>query len=81
MIRALKGHTGAVFSVAISSNGQTLASASEDKTVRLWHLETGELLSTFTGHAEQVNAVVFSPDGQILVSASHDKTIKIWQRG
>lgn len=80
-IRTLEGHTGAIYSIAISPDCKTIASGSEDKTVRLWHLETGELIGTFTGHTEQVNAVAFSRDGQTLVSGSHDKTIKIWRRG
>lgn len=80
LIHTLKGHTGAVFSVAVSGDGQTIASGSEDKTVKIWHLETGELLGTFTGHTEAVNAVIFTPDGATLASASLDKTIKIWQQ-
>ncbi|HEY9853934.1 MAG TPA: WD40 repeat domain-containing protein [Leptolyngbyaceae cyanobacterium] len=80
LIRTLTGHTGAIFSVAVSKDGKTIASGSEDKTIKLWHLETGELLSTFTGHGEAVNAVVFTPDGRTLASASLDKTIKIWQQ-
>jgi WD40 repeat protein len=80
LIRTLKGHTDAVYAIALSPDGQTIASGSADKTIKLWHLETGELLGTFTGHAGVVSAVAFSPDGQMLASASLDKTIKIWQQ-
>ena len=74
----LTGHSNWVFSIAISPDGQTLASGSSDKTIKIWHLSTGKLLHTLTEHSEWVRSVVFSPDGQILVSGSDDKTIKIW---
>jgi WD40 repeat protein len=46
----------------------------------LWHLQSGELLGTFTGHANTVTALSFTASGEMLVSGSLDKTIKIWQR-
>ena len=66
-------------SVAISPNGQILASGSTDTTVKIWHLATGELLNTLTEHSGSVKSVTFSPDGQILASGSADTTIKIWR--
>lgn len=78
-IHTLTGHSNWVFSVAISPDGQTLASGSSDKTIKIWHLDTGKLLHTLMGHSEWVRSVVFSPDGQTLVSGSDDKMIKIWQ--
>ncbi|MFM6159230.1 MAG: WD40 repeat domain-containing protein, partial [Sphaerospermopsis kisseleviana] len=44
------------------------------------HLESGELLGTFTGHTNTVTALSFTTSGEMLVSGSLDKTIKIWQR-
>ena len=64
--------------VAISSDGQTLVSGSDDNTIKLWDLYTGQLLHTLEGHAEDVSSVVISPDGQTLASGSWDKTIKVW---
>src|SRR5919202_391804 len=67
-----------VHSVAISPNGQFLASGYEDKTIRLGNLETGEVLSTLTGHSQGIKSVAFSPDGTILATGSDDQTIKLW---
>jgi WD40 repeat protein len=65
------GHSGSVNSVAISPDGQILVSGSDDKTITIWDLSTGQELRTLTGHSESVNSVAISPDGQILVSSSH----------
>jgi WD40 repeat protein len=69
-----------VNTVALSPDEQIIASGSADKTIKLWHLQSGELLGTFTGHANTVTALSFTASGEMLVSGSLDKTIKIWQR-
>ena len=67
-----------VNSVSFSPDGQTLASASDDETIRLWDVSTGELFRTLTGHTVRVSSVSFSPDGQTLASGSRDRTIRLW---
>ena len=74
----LTGHTFGVWSVAFSSNGNLLASGSEDNTICLWDAHTGRLLHTLTGHARTIRSVAFSPDGNTLVSGSEDDTIRLW---
>ncbi len=69
-----------MFTTAFAPNGGALASASYDRTVRLWDPASGKTVSTLTGHANAVNSVVFSPDGKLLATASADATARLWAR-
>ncbi|MFM6131974.1 MAG: tetratricopeptide repeat protein [Sphaerospermopsis kisseleviana] len=73
-----EGMFAAVNSVAISPDGKILASGSDDKTIKLWNIATGEEIQTLTGHSGSIRTISFSPDGKILASGSSDKTIKLW---
>jgi len=72
------GHADRVSTVAFSPDGRMLASGSDDNTIKLWDVATGQELRTLTGHARQVSSVAFSSDGRTLASGSADKTIKLW---
>ncbi len=71
-------HGGTVRSVTFSPDQKTLASAGDDKMIRLWDVTTGKELQRFAGHDNWVYTVTFSPDGKILASAGIDQTIRLW---
>jgi len=75
----LTGHTKAVSAVDVSSDGELIASASWDGTIRLWQ-SNGKLLTTLKDHQSKVMDVAFHPNGHKLVSASSDGTFKLWDR-
>lgn len=77
-LNMLKSHSDRATCVAFSPNRARLASASWDRSVRVWDAVSGTLVATLTGHLRGVNAVSFSPDGTRLASASGDETVKIW---
>ena len=74
----LTGHTWGVHSMALSPDGDMLASGSEDTTIRLWDIHTGEHKKTLNGHTHRVYSVAFSPDGETLASGSDDNTVRLW---
>ena len=74
----LRGHENWVMDAAFSPDGKRIATASWDRTARVWDAATGKEITTFRGHADVVRAAAFSPDGAHVITASRDKTVRIW---
>jgi WD40 repeat protein len=77
LVCTLLGHSDKVIGVAVSRDGRWAVSASADRTLKVWDLETGRELRTLSGHSGLVNGVAVSGDGRA-VSASTDRTLKVW---
>lgn len=85
--RLLTGHIAPVSTLAFSPDSQLLASGSTDEVqvdpdIRIWDVESGELLETLRGHTDSIGALAFSPEGDYLVSGGwqQDKTVRVWRR-
>ncbi|MGB6294920.1 MAG: CHAT domain-containing protein [Rivularia sp. (in: cyanobacteria)] len=74
----LSKHTSEVKDVSFSPDGKTIATASDDSTVKIWSLD-GKKITTLSGHQGVVNKVRFSPEGKTIATASWDGTVKLWQ--
>lgn len=80
-IRTLAGHSGKMASLALSPEGDTLASCCLDKTLQVWKLTDSKPLRTLKGHGHDISSVAISPDGQFLASSSLNNpksNVRIW---
>ncbi|MFY9685520.1 MAG: c-type cytochrome [Pseudolabrys sp.] len=75
--KVLDGHSGPISSLTVSPDESLIATASWDRSVRIWSLN-GATPRVLEGHGQNVNSVAFTPDGKSVVSAGYDATLRIW---
>jgi WD40 repeat protein/tRNA A-37 threonylcarbamoyl transferase component Bud32 len=78
LVRTIRGHEGPLTAVAYSPDGETLATSSWDRTVKLWDPETGVRRSTLAGHCDWVSHLAFDSSGLRLATAGADGAVQLW---
>ncbi len=82
LVRELKDIRGSVSDLAFGADSKSVAAAAGEPGLfgeaRLWNVEDGKLLQTFTGHRDSLYSVAISPDGKSLATGSYDQQIKLW---
>ena len=77
-MHTLRGHTGPVLSVCMSSDGQRVVSGSRDCTIRVWSVVTGACELTLDGHREWVKSVCMNEEGTRIYSGFQDSSMRVW---
>lgn len=77
-LATFNAHSNIVLNMAFSPDGTTLATASEDGTVKLWNVQDQREKASLKGHSGPVRALAYSPDGKLLVTGSADKSARVW---
>ncbi len=75
----IAAHKDAILDLVFSPDGKTLATCGYDRLIKLWGVETGQLIRELKDHSDAVYGVTFSPDGTLLASGSADRAVKVWQ--
>ncbi len=78
LLSSMQGFSGAVWRVAWSPDGARLATAGDDRIVRIWEARTGRRLAMLRGHVKACRGVAWSPDGARLATAGDDRTARVW---
>jgi len=74
----MEGHRDSIQAITITPDGKRVVSASSDKTLRVWDMESGVCLCTLVGHADAVTTLAITPDGMRVISGSKDFTLRLW---
>ena len=74
----MQGHSKGIQAIVITPNGDWAISAADDCALKVWDIEKGKEIRTFTGHQDRVWGTAVTPDGKKVISASWDSSLKIW---
>ncbi|MDB4534331.1 protein kinase [Vicingaceae bacterium] len=77
-LEVVDAHASYIWDITYSPDGSQLASASADKTAKIWNTDGWSKAGELNGHTSEVASARFSPNGQLLVTASDDKTVRLW---
>lgn len=77
--RIKAGHKGDILDIAFNRDGSFMATASADKTIKIWQVPSGEVIKTFEGHTDAVRYVRFVQDDKLLISVSEDLSTRVWE--
>ena len=77
-VKTFVGHSKALKTATFTPDGQNILSGSEDQTLKLWDIKSGNEVRTFFGHSDIISSVTISPDGNYALSGSNDSTMKLW---
>jgi WD40 repeat protein len=80
-VKNLQDHIDAVFAVAFSSDGKHLASGSQDRSVKIWDVASGQRLYTLGDASDGLTSIAYAPSGKQIAAAGYDKTIYVWEVG
>lgn len=74
----ISGHSDCIYAIAFAPDSKSIATASYDKLIKIWDVETGKEIRTLKDHIDAIYALAFTPDGKRIVSGAADRTIKVW---
>src|SRR5437588_5164432 len=74
-----RGHKDHVFALAWSPDSASIASASRDRTVHLWNVQTGQVHCIYRGHTSHLLSVAWSPDGNYIASGDTGGVVQVWE--
>jgi WD40 repeat protein len=77
-LRTIDAHHGWIRSIAVNADGSRIATGGNDRLVKVWNSQSGELVHALSGHDRHVYSVLFHSDGQSLFSADLRGVIKLW---
>ena len=78
LLHTFEGHKDALYSVAISPDGKTLATGSYDQKIKLWSIAASNELHTLSAHNGCIFDLAFRPDGKFALIASSDRSVRLW---